>query len=254
MGNYKENAENSRVHINKWVEDQTKEKIKDLLQEGTLTADTRMVIVNAVYFKADWKQKFDVKQTCDGEFHLNENETSKVKMMQRKAKFPFYMDQDMKVVELPYSGDDVSMLIILPNEHLGLGKILSKLTAEKLEQICKESTSDEDIMVKLPRMKIEYGADLVEPLKALGISDIFSNKADLSGISGRADLYVSTVAHKAFIGVNEEGSEAAAATAVAMMRMAFLPPMEFTVNQPFLFCIRHKVTGCVLFLGKINKL
>ena len=250
---YKQNAEESRKKINAWVESKTNEKIKDLLVSGTLTPRTKLVIANAVYFKGNWAKKFDSQLTTDDDFHLNTSDNKKVKMMKKKAKFPFYMDKEMKAVELDYDGDQVSMIVILPNEFLGLKSILSNLTPEKMELMAKEFTSNEDIVVKMPKLKIEYDADLVESFQALGVTDIFDEKrADLSGISGVADLYVTKVAHKAFIEINEEGTEAAAATAVVMMRrMAFLPPMEFVCNQPFLFIIKHKPSGVPLFLGKV---
>ncbi|XP_043921101.1 leukocyte elastase inhibitor [Protopterus annectens] len=251
--------EEAREQINKWVEGQTEGKIQDLLASGTVNSLTRLVLVNAIYFKGSWAEKFDEGATQDMKFRLNKNETKPVKMMYQKKKFPFrYIpEMNLRVLELPYKGKDLSMIVLLPDDisddSTGLKQLEKELSMEKI----KEWTSPEymghiDVHVHLPKFKLEDKYDLESTLAEMGMSDLFDgSKADLSGITGKTDLHISKVAHKSFIEVNEEGTEAAAATAGIAMFCMFLEE-NFTADHPFLFFIRHNQTNSILFFGRFS--
>ena len=247
------NFETSRNLINKWVEDKTRNKIKDLLPSGTLNSLTRLVIANAVYFKGDWLNKFDHTMTHLSDFYVDETHVAKVHMMRQKEKIQIGFDQelDVQVVSLPYKGETVSMILLVPNERFGLKTLESKLSPEKLNALTSQ-LSKVKVVLSMPKIKLDFSLDLIPILQSLGIRDVFDvDKADLSGISGNRDLFVSGVYHKAFLEVNEEGSEAAAATAAVVIRSS-LPAWSFriTCDHPFLFLIKHNPTRSVLFMGR----
>ncbi|KAG5268161.1 hypothetical protein AALO_G00208930 [Alosa alosa] len=258
---FRTNAEAARVNINKWVEEKTQDKIKDLLAQGVLDEDTRLVLVNAIYFKGNWDKQFNSAQTKEVQFKLNKNESKPVQMMHQKAKFPFTYIPDAKcqILELPYVGNDLSMLIMLPNEMedttTGLEKLEQMLTYENFVEWTKPDMMDTvEVVVGLPKFKLEEEYDLKEILVSMGMTDAFNNdKCDFSGMSPCDDLVLSKVVHKSFVEVNEEGTEAAAATAaIMMMRCAMLPPERFMADHPFLFFIRHNPTQSVLFYGRYS--
>ncbi|XP_076146258.1 leukocyte elastase inhibitor-like isoform X3 [Alosa pseudoharengus] len=258
---FRTNAEAARVNINKWVEEKTQDKIVDLLAQGVLDEDTRLVLVNAIYFKGNWDKQFNSAQTKEVQFKLNKNESKPVQMMHQKAKFPFtYIpDAQCQILELPYVGKDLSMLIMLPNEMedntTGLEKLEQMLTYENFAEWTKPDMMDTvEVVVGLPKFKLEEKYDLKEILVSMGMTDAFNNdKCDFSGMSPCDDLVLSKVVHKSFVEVNEEGTEAAAATAaIMMMRCAMLPPERFMADHPFLFFIRHNPTQSVLFYGRYS--
>lgn len=252
-------SDDARKVINKWVKDQTEGKIPELLAAGVVDSMTKLVLVNAIYFKGMWKDKFRKQDTTDAPFRLNKKDTKTVKMMYQKKKLPIGYIQDLncKVLELPYQGEELSMVILLPedieDESTGLKKIEEQLTLEKLHEWTKrEHLENIDVHVKLPRFKLEESYTLNSNLGRLGVQDLFSNgKADLSGMSGSRDLFISKIIHKSFVEVNEEGTEAAAATGGIAVFAMLLPEEEFTVDHPFLFFIRHNPTANVLFLGRV---
>jgi len=247
-------AERSRLEINRWVSDETHEKIKDLLPEGSVDKNTVMVLANAIYFKGAWENEFDSKRTRLQKFYCADKSETDVKMMTRKAKFKSNYDRDLKLqsLEIPYKGKDISMCLFLPDSRFGLGDVEKQLNADKMNDLIDQG-GVEKVVLTLPKFSVEYQKDLLDSMKALGVSDIFdSSKADLSGISDDPNLIVSSVAHKAFIEVNEEGTEAAAATAVMIFRSCMpLPPIEFTCDHPFVFTIRHNASKQILFFGKV---
>ncbi|XP_027538363.1 leukocyte elastase inhibitor-like isoform X3 [Neopelma chrysocephalum] len=250
-------CDEARKEINQWVEQKTEGKIPDLLSEGSVDNSTRLVLVNAIYFKGNWAEKFKEADTTDMLFQLSKNERKTVKMMYQKNKFNFgyIREEKIRVLELPYDGRELSMIILLPDEieddSTGLQKLEKQLTLEKLQEwTCPEHLYSTDVNVRLPKFKLEESYDLKSDLAAMGLLDVFdSGKADLSGMSGARDLFLSKVVHKAFVEVNEEGTEAAAATAgIAMLCMVI--EEDFNANHPFLFFIRHNPTQTILFFGR----
>lgn len=252
-------SEDARKEINQWVKGQTEGKIPELLAVGVVDSMTKLVLVNAIYFKGLWEEKFMKQDTTDAPFRLNKKNTKSVKMMYQKKKFFFGYISDLKckVLEMPYQGGELSMVILLPedieDESTGLKKIEEQITLEKLREWTKrENLENIDVHVKLPRFKIEESYILNSNLGRLGLQDLFnSSKADLSGMSGSRDLFISKIVHKAFVEVNEEGTEAAATTAGIATFCMLLPEEEFTADHPFVFFIRHNPTANVLFLGRV---
>uniref|UniRef100_A0A3P9C3A7 Serpin B6 n=1 Tax=Maylandia zebra TaxID=106582 RepID=A0A3P9C3A7_9CICH len=253
---FKGNAEEARVHINSWVEKQTQDKIKDLLSQDAVGSLTKLVLVNAIYFKGSWNTQFKEEKTADVHFRLNKNDTKPVKMMQQKSKFPFATipEANCKILEMPYKGNDLSMLIFLPNDieddTTGLEKLEKELTYQNFVDWTRPDMSPNEVDVKLPRFKMEK-YDLEKILTNMGMENAFDiYKRDFSGMSPANDLIVSKVVHKAFVDVNEEGAEAAAATGVDMEIRSIMIPAEFVADHPFIFFIRHKPTKSILFVGR----
>ncbi|XP_026179557.1 leukocyte elastase inhibitor [Mastacembelus armatus] len=252
--------ENCRVEINTWVEQQTENKIKDLLKPGTVTPMTRLALVNAIYFKGNWLKRFQEANTKEMPFKVNQNESRPVQMMSQKEKLPFnYIpDHNLQILELPYVDEELSMFILLPQESADgsdpLLKLEKELTPERLNEWTDRKNMDvhTDIIVLLPKFKLEENYELNEPLSKLGMTDVFcEGRADLSGMNGEGGLFLSTVVHKAFVDVNEEGTEAAAATA-GMIAFCMFREEHFTADHPFLFFIRHNKTKSILFLGRFS--
>jgi len=242
--------ENSRITINKWVEAQTNNKIKDLIPEGVIDAATRLVLTNAIYFKGTWFKQFDKKNTVERDFKISPTNSVKVQMMHlddKKAKFNYTETKDLKILELPYSGGDLSMLILLPKDSIE--QLESELTIENLNNWTAR-LKEEEVSIYLPRFKFETKYFMAKTLREMGMSSAFGN-ADFSGMTGRRDLYISNVIHQAFVEVNEEGTEAAAATAVVMKEVAIMKKL-FNADHPFIFIIREKETGNILFLGRVS--
>jgi len=241
--------------INDWVEKITQSKIKDLIKPDMLNALTRLVLVNAIYFKGDWASKFDAKKTTNEDFHLDDGSTKKVPMMRQTKKFQFAILNELSasMLELPYTGDRLSLQLVLPRQGNNLAALEQKLRTADLQQLFDSNREEEKVAVSMPRFKLEQTIPLTDQLNNLGMTDMFvGGKADFSAIDGSRNLYVSEVVQKAFIEVNEEGSEAAAATgAVMMMRSMPMPPEEFRADRPFLFFLRDKLTGMLLFQGRV---
>lgn len=254
--NFCKNPGPARKIINDWVESATENKIKDLMPSDSITPDTRLVLVNAIYFKGMWKDQFKKNATKPEKFYCMDGLVKNVEMMTRKAKYLNNYNRGMKTqcLQLPYKGNTFSMCIFLPDDRLGLEEVEKKLTSDKMNEML-DTCGMEEVVVKLPKFKLEYEKMLNDTLKSLGIVDIFDGgKANLKRITDE-NLLVSHVAHKAFIEVNEEGTEAAAATGVAMMKRCMpLPPLEFTCDHPFIFTIRHNSSKEMLFFGKIASL
>ncbi|XP_078249529.1 leukocyte elastase inhibitor isoform X1 [Pogona vitticeps] len=252
-------SEGARKQINQWVEKQTEGKILELLSEGSVNALTKLVLVNAIYFKGSWEKKFQEEKTKDMPFRLNKKEKKTVKMMFMMEKLPFGYISEWKcrVLELPYKGKELSMIILLPDEieddSTGLEQLEKQITVEKLQEWTQPGKmhSHYEVHVHLPKFKLEESYELKSHLAALGVLDVFDGgKADLSGMSGARDLHLSKVVHKSFIEVNEEGTEAAAATAGLVMLCSMPMEEHFNVDHPFLFFIRHNPTGSILFFGR----
>ncbi|XP_060518991.1 serine protease inhibitor 3/4-like isoform X3 [Cylas formicarius] len=241
--------------INSWVEHKTNNKIKDLINPGDLDALTRLILVNAIYFKGMWLNKFNPERTQTEKFYLNENDTVDVQMMFNKDKYLFKEDSklDAKILEMPYSNQDVSLVIILPNKRDGIAELEQKLFDTDLTKIT-ENMFKVDVIVKLPKFKIEHTIQLNEPLSKAGLDIIFGDQADFSELlEGDEALQVSKVVQKAFIEVNEEGTEAAAATGVKMRMKRAISCRDFSADRTFIFmlCVRHKGVQNILFYGRL---
>ncbi len=242
-------TENARLTINKWVEEQTNNKIKDLIPPGVLDALTRLVLTNAIYFKGLWVKQFDKKETREEDFRVSPEETVKVKMMNITGEeFNYYETEKLQILELLYEGEDLSMLIILPKEN-DLKSLKESLSLEKLTEL-RNSLSEQQVDVYIPKFKFETKYFMVKTLKEMGMPTAFSMDADFSGMDGTKDLFIANVIHQAFIDVNEEGTEAAAATGVVMELKAAMPTV-FRADHPFIFMIQERETNNILFLGRV---
>nr|XP_023010742.2 leukocyte elastase inhibitor isoform X1 [Maylandia zebra] len=250
-----------RAAINSWVEQQTENKIKDLLKPGTVNKDTRLALVNAVYFKGNWKNPFKEANTKEMPFEIRQNETVPVQMMYQRKKLPYnyIADHDLQILELPYVGEELSMFILLPKESSdGSGPLLKlekELTQERLNEWTDRKNMEvhSEVLVHLPKFKLEEDYELNDPLTKLGMKDVFcAGRADLSGMNGEPGLFLSTMAHKAFVEVNEEGTEATAATGAVIKLESFIPDTHFTADHPFLFFIRYNETKSILFFGRFS--
>ncbi|XP_041665081.1 leukocyte elastase inhibitor-like isoform X1 [Cheilinus undulatus] len=249
--------EAARLNINNWVEGKTQGKIKDLLAQGVVDSLTRLVLVNAIYFKGKWSEQFEEWMTWPTPFRLTKNETKTVKMMRIKSKFPLanIPEANFQILEMPYKGKELSMLIFLPNEiedeTTGLEKLETQLTYENFER-WTNMMQEVEVMVKLPRFKMEETYDLMSALMSMGMVDAFdTGMCDFSGMSPAEELVLSKVVHKAFVKVNETGTEAAAATFFSSY-LSINPskPLCFIADHPFLFFIRHNPSKSILFAGR----
>lgn len=246
-------TEEARDEINRWVEQQTEGKIEELLPPGILEAMTRLVLTNAIYFKGAWAEEFSKQATEEAPFHLSGRQV-KAPLMYQTDDFRYGQTDTLEVLELPYAGNDLSMLVLLPKERDGLSRLENQLSAENLEKWTSRLAKRE-VRVYLPRFKLSSQFKLGETLRSLGMTLAFSEKADFSGMSSAEDLLISEVIHKAYVDVNEEGTEAAAATAVVIAPAAAVgkqeEPVVFRADHPFAFLIRDNRTGAVLFLGRV---
>ncbi|MGA2171774.1 MAG: serpin family protein [Sedimentisphaerales bacterium] len=243
-------TEAARKTINDWVENKTKDKIKELIKPGTLDSMTRLVLTNAIYFKGKWATPFKPEQTQEAPFTLLSGEKVNVPMMHQTAHFGYMETDTIQVLELPYVNNDLSMVILLPKKPDGVNELEKGLTSETITGWLA-GLRKREVQVYVPRFKLTSEFSLAETLSAMGMPDAFSTKADFSGITGNRDLFISAVVHKAYVEVNEEGTEAAAATGVAMKLTAVAPPPPvFRADHPFVFLIRDNQTGSILFLGR----
>ena len=251
---FKNEPEASRLIINNWVEDKTNDKIKDLLPEDVIDADTRLVLTNAIYFKAKWLIQFDADKTSDEYFRVNPDKSIKVPMMQptsQKSTFNYTQNKDLQILEMPYAGEDLSMLILLPLDD-DIEVLENSFTIEKLTE-WKKSLRKRRVKIYIPKFKFETKYFMKNTLSNLGMPTAFTNSADFSGMTGTKDLKIDKVIHQAFIEVNEEGTEAAAATGVKFAMTSRPPPTPiFKADHPFIFIIQQKETGNILFMGRVN--
>ncbi|NXL60700.1 ILEUC inhibitor, partial [Chordeiles acutipennis] len=254
-------AEKSRRRMNSWVEKQTGGKIRDLFPPGSIDGTTALALVNAIHFKGQWARKFEEKNTREMPFRLNKREHRNVLMMCRTGNYKLARRQEeqVTVLELPYTGKELSMFILLPenicDESTGLEQLESAVTYEKLaEWTNMENVYWQEITVYLPQFRMEESYELIPILQALGMRDAFIfEQADFSGLSGKPGLFLSKAIHKSFVEVNEEGTEAAAATMglIVIGSVSCLHnPYEFRADHPFLFLIKHNPSKSILFFGR----
>jgi serpin B len=247
-------ATGSAKTINDWVAEKTKDKIQNLIPASALSRATRLVLTNAIYFKGQWDMPFDPKDTAQAPWHGGgPNDSAVASMMHKQAYFGFYQGDSLSALQMPYGGGDLAMLVLLPKKQDGLGEMEKALTADLLGTITSQLRTRECV-VSLPKFKIESGFSLNADLPALGMQAAFSSGADFSGIDGARDLFVSDVIHKAFVDVDEQGTEAAAATGVVVTAMAMpMRPLEFNADHPFVLFIRDVRNQTIIFAGKIEK-
>jgi serpin B len=242
--------EDARMHINDWVAGETHDKIKDLLPQGALNDMTRLVLVNALYFYGSWLSAFSPMATSDADFHTLANQTVSVPTMNRQGGLRYSTGADYAAVQLPYVGDHLSMIVVLPNEGK-FESVRKAVTADWLESVV-DAGAMKTVRLALPKFKMTVGAfNLSDSLEAMGLATAFSDKADFTGISSDEPLQISSVMQKAFIAVDENGTEAAAATAVTVgTTSAPVDIVELNIDRPFLFFIRDD-NAAVLFSGQV---
>lgn len=239
----------ARLRINRWVSDQTEARIADLLPMGSVTSDTRLVLTNAVYFNASWQTPFEAAQTRPGTFRGLDDAAREVPMMSDSREMRYAEGDGWQAAELLYVGAEVSMLLVLPAAGR-FAEVEQGLTRDRFDAVTS-ALGTRRVDLRLPTFSFRTQASLKALLRSLGMTDAFSSMADLSGINGDRDLYVQDVVHEGFIGVNEQGTEAAAATAVVVGTTSVPLPATFHADRPFLFAIRDNPTGTLLFMGRV---
>jgi len=243
-------TEKSRLTINDWVSDQTEGRIEDLIPQGAINELTRLVLTNAIYFNAAWAYPFDEEMTADGLFYLLDGEQVRVPMMKQTESFAYTEGEGYQAVELPYDGDELSMVILLP-EAGKFEAFEEGLQAQQVDAIISDLQPTQ-VTLTMPQFEFDSEFSLKDTLAGMGMPIAFSSGADFSGMTSKPELFISDVMHKAFVAVDEAGTEAAAATAVIVGLTAVPePPVEVTIDHPFIFLIRDIETGAILFVGRV---
>ena len=253
---YVHNAERARVTINRWVDAQTRHKINEIIGPGVLDDMTRMVLVNAIYFKGTWLTPFPKEATESDSFYPGPGKHIRVPFMHLSEAFRYGENDQLQWISLPYKGDKLEMLILLPRDQDGIGQLEKNLNTKNLSA-WTSNMGTEEVDVALPKFKITSEFRLADTLRAMGMQDAFNpTNADFSGMDGRLHwLYISAVLHKAYVDVYEKGTEAAAVTAVTV-GVGAMPPIadkQFHADHPFIFMIRDTTTGSILFLGRVTR-
>ncbi|MDD3432132.1 MAG: serpin family protein, partial [Bacteroidales bacterium] len=236
--------------INDWCDVKTKGRIDKILEN--IASDDIMFLLNALYFKGSWVQKFDKAKTAESPFYLAGGNQTEVNMMYQKAEFPYFEDDAVQVVDLPFGNEAFSMVFVLPRQGVDMDELIATLNAANWDNWLQQLNKTE-INLKLPRFKLEYEKELIPTMSALGMQSAFdSQRADFSLINAAQNLYIGLLKQKTFVKVDEEGAEAAAVTVVGMKLTAAMPEIQMTLDRPFLFMIKEKSTSCVLFMGRIG--
>ncbi|MGA2113633.1 MAG: serpin family protein [Bryobacteraceae bacterium] len=244
----------ARSRINRWTEEQTEEKIKDLLPAGSLNAQTRLVLTSAIYFYGKWQDPFSTLRTQPAPFTLPDGGTTETNFMNQTAHFGYGETPSAQILEMRYAGTGIAFDVLLPKTPAGLPGLEKSLTSESLKGWLG-SLAVRNVQVSLPKFRAESGFSLRQVLSTMGMPAAFSDRADFSGIDPQRGLAISAVVHKAFVDVSEQGTEAAAATGVTMHALAMRmpePPVVFRADHPFLFLIRDTGTGVALFIGRLT--
>jgi serpin B len=242
-------TEESRKTINEWVSQQTEGRIEELIPQGAIDILTRLVLTNAIYFNAAWMYPFDEENTTDGDFNLLNGETVIVPMMNQSELFNYMRGENYQAVELPYDGNELSMLLIMPDEG-SFSSFEQSLDNELVDDIISQ-LEIKQVVLSMPKFEFKTELDLKQILPAMGMPTAFSDMADFSGMTGSRQLYIAEVLHEAFVSVDEAGTEAAAATAVIMKLTSASETVTMSLDHPFIFLIRDIETGSVLFVGKV---
>ncbi len=247
------NFEAARSQINRWTEEQTKEKIKNLFPAGSLDARTRLVLTSAIYFYGKWQDPFVSSRTQPAPFTLPTGATTQADFMNQTSHFGYTETPIAQVLEMRYAGTGIAFDVVLPRTLRGLADLEKSLTSESLTGWLGNLTM-RNVQVSLPKFRAESEFSLRKALSTMGMPTAFSGQADLSGIDGKRDLAISEVVHKAFVDVSEQGTEAAAATGIAVHSLAMRlpePAVVFRADHPFLFVIRDTHSEAVLFIGRL---
>ncbi len=249
---FKSDQEKIRQEINKWVEERTNHKIQELIEQGILVEDTRMVLVNAIYFLSNWYEEFEKDLTHKRNFHLNDNDKVEVEFMNKESSFKYYEDNLAQVIEIPYSGKDFSMVLMLPNENTPLTDFEARLDTDMYNDYINNLV-EQEVQLLLPKFKMRFHTNLEEILSSMGMPLAFSDRADFSRMTDEHDLKIDRVIHQAFIEVDEEGTEAAAATAVTIIRKTAIEDDKiiFRADRPFKFFIKENESNTILFMGRV---
>lgn len=244
-------TKSARKTINSWIEEKTSGHIKDLIPEGALSPQSRLVLTNAVYFKGTWASTFDDKITAPGQFTVSRDKRVSVPMMKQSSSFNYFETDTCQVLEMPYRGGTLSMVVILPRQQDGLAKLEASLNPRLLEELMA-GLAQFEVDVSLPKFKMRSRFNLAGELKALGMAGAFSSPpADFSRMNGKKDLFISEAVHEAFVDVTEKGTEAAAATALTFGVTLSMSRKQFKADHPFVFLIRDRRSKSVLFIGRV---
>jgi serpin B len=258
---FKHGGEIAREKINNWVATETQEKIQDIIPPGVLDDSTRLVLANAVYFKGNWERKFESDLTQETPFFLSKDNNVQSRMMTQTGHYNYGANELLQILQLPYVGNELSMLVLLPRELDGLKSLEDQLSISSLND-WKSKMKQNEVVIFLPKFKNLSSFELKDTLVAMGMSDLFSPRnADLSGMAAfdpNNPLFLSEAIHKAFVEVGEEGTEAAAATAILGRVMGHKSDSEkkppiFRADHPFIFLIQENVTGSIVFLGRVSE-
>jgi serpin B len=252
---YTSDAEGARATINEWVEETTRDRIENLIPEGALDAVTRLVLTNAIYFKANWQNAFSEHSTKPEPFHLENGDAAEVPTMHLSEKLQYAETENWQALEMPYEEGALSMLVFLPVDRDGAMEATEQELASGALLQALESAGRPKVEVSLPKFRLEQHLDLGDTLKAMGMPLAFSDQADFSGMTTEASLLISKALHKAFVEVDEKGTEAAAATAIVMSLTSAPQPEQakvFRADRPFIFMIRHNASGAILFMGRVT--
>ena len=247
-------SEAARREINQWVEQQTNRKIQDLIPQGGVGPDTRLVLANAIYFKADWDRQFAESATRPQDFKLPGGQVIQAPTMHQSGSFRFTSGDELSALEMTYAHNAFSMIVLLPDQADGLPALEQSLSADKLGRWLSavDAARPREVRVSFPKFKLTREVDLTKVLPGMGMPLAFSSQADYSGMNdGKESLTIGGAFHKAFVDVNEEGTEAAAATAIGIRATAMIRSESFTADHPFLFIIRDNRSGSILFMGRV---
>ncbi len=242
-------TEASRLAINEWVSERTNERIEELITPGIITPMTRLVLVNAIFFTASWQSPFDESNTADAVFQRLDGTEAQVRMMQQSLATRYVDGNGFAAAELPYDGQQLAMLLIVPDEG-HFDSVEAELSAAKVAEV-RQALRQHQLDLKMPKFSFRSMVGAKAPLQALGMVDAFGGDADLSGMNGTGGLFIQDVVHQAFVAVDERGTEAAAATAVIVGETSAPPPATLVIDRPFVFAIIDKPTGATLFIGRV---
>jgi serpin B len=254
---FEKHADKVRLTINDWVAQQTENKIQNLLQPGSVTADTRLIITNAIYFKGTWQTQFQKPQTQNEDFYLTASQTVTAPLMHISGGYSYFNGGTFQALSIPYKSGDLAMIVLLPNDIGGLAALEQQLSASNLAAWIGKLQFAHKVNLTLPKFTLTQQFVLNDTLAAMGMRAAFSPQgADFSGMTGNHAFWISDVIHKAFVDVDEEGTEAAAATSIGIRATAMIPettpPIEFRADHAFLFLIRDTRSGAILFMGRVT--